>query len=55
MNEPLWETLLSLANVLHWLKKYEECNAITVLAIKLREYNIRTQEQLINWLERIKL
>jgi hypothetical protein len=44
MNEYLWETLRTAANALHWMGKYNECNALILLARLLEGNKIETLE-----------
>lgn len=45
MEEKLWESIQKAANVLHWLGKYDECNALVMTARLMRANNIETLEE----------
>lgn len=51
MKPKIYEKLLALAKVLHWLGKYDECNAITEYAVWLQINGGNTVEQATDLLD----
>ena len=45
MQEKIWEKLSKAADGLHWLGKYEECNALCLTVRLMRTHGIDTLEQ----------
>lgn len=52
MDEKIWDSLYTVGKVLHWLGKYDEANACTLLARLLKQKGIEKVEQLEEWVER---
>ena len=46
MPERIWEKLFKLCEVLHWLGKYEEMQAISHFAALLRDEGVEHHEQI---------
>lgn len=51
MEEKLWDTMQKTADVLHWLGKYEECNALIMTARLMRANGIETLEEWTKFVE----
>lgn len=51
MREPLWDALLRLSEVLHWLGKHAEANACTWLGRFLRMKDLDDEEKLAAFVE----
>ncbi len=51
MPEKIWERLEKVANGLHWLGRYEECNALNMTIRLMKAHGIETLEQWIGFVE----
>lgn len=52
MGEHLADVLLKVSSVLHWLGKYEECNAIVMLSRLVRVHGLDDLAKLTAFVER---
>jgi hypothetical protein len=51
MGEKLWERLQKMADLLHWLGKYDERDALAMTARLMRANNIETLEEWLSFVE----
>lgn len=51
MGEKLWESIQKVADMLHWVGKYDECNALVMTARLMRANNIETLEAWTHFVE----
>lgn len=45
MEEKIWESMQKVADVLHWLGKYDECNTLIMTGRLMRANKIETSDE----------